>query len=92
MFRVRRDPMWLVLIVVPILVWGLIADAPHRGSYLFWLAASGVLVTLRLMFWLFKRTIGMPVPDSAVRELLDRCAKDGRGEEWILVRFRPKVS
>jgi hypothetical protein len=92
MFRVRRDPIWLWLILLIVAIGGLIAYPEERTFFMYCLAAIAVFLLVRFGFEVFKRIIGTPVPDSAVRELLERCAGEGRYEEWAMVKFRPKVS
>jgi CHAT domain-containing protein len=92
MLRIRRDPIWLVLPAVCLLIWGLLFDPSNRKFYLFWLAMLAVFLISRLVFWLIKRVVRAPVPDSAIQEMLYLCRKDNEEGEWSLVEFRPKVS
>lgn len=92
MFRVRRDPIWILLIVGPVLVWLWFANLDQRG----WVGPSlimlGALIALRLAFWLLANIRRSPVPNSAVKELLARCENAGPDQEWVLVEFRPNLS
>lgn len=86
MIRINRDPIWLLAAACAI---GLVVDPAHSGLYL---AGLGFMVSLRMLSWFIKRLRGSPIPDKAVRELLDRCTKEDHNEEWVLVKFRPGVS
>lgn len=92
MLRIRRDPIWLVLPAVYLLIWGLLFDPSNRKFYLFWLPVLAVFLISRLVFWLIKRAVGTPVPDSAIQEMLYLCRKDNEEGEWSLVEFPPKLS
>lgn len=92
MFRVRRDPFWLLIIAIPALFLASLIDEMGRSFYLLLLAPAMFVVVFRLGFDLLKRLNPSPVPDSVVREMLDLCTRNDRGDDWILVKIPPKVS
>jgi hypothetical protein len=92
MFRVRRDPFWIVYIFGPIVVILFFLDPARRDVYEILLVATGFVLLLRFIFWIYKKITGSPVPDDAVREMIKRCTDDNSDEEWVLVKFRPSVS
>ena len=95
MLRARRDPMWLILPGVVVLVWCVFAYPQHRTYFFILLGVVGFLLVMRLFWWVLRRIMKTPVPDSAVREMLDRCIGEEQplpGDELVLVRFRPRVS
>lgn len=92
MFRVRWDPFWLLVLLVPIAIWGVLAYPKYRAFWVAAVVALGLVVALRLLFEAIKARHPAPVPDSAVRELLQRCTGDDRYERWVLVRFRPGLT
>lgn len=50
------------------------------------------MVVIQAEIWLRNLINPPPVPNTAVRQLLDRCARQGEIEEWILIEFHAKVS
>ncbi|MBP8131441.1 MAG: hypothetical protein KA184_17820 [Candidatus Hydrogenedentes bacterium] len=91
MFRVRRDPIWLLFLMAPLLAAAWVLDPASRGFYIWCVVGLGVFLVLRIAFWLLKKASGTPVPDSAVLELLDRSKNAPHSAEWVLTRFRPAV-
>jgi len=92
MIRVRRDPIWLLLILVPILAWLWFAYPNQRGWLQIVGVGLGIYVVLRVGFWALTLLSRPPVPNSAARELVERCTGEQTEQEWTLVKFRPAVT
>lgn len=92
MFKMRKDPIWLVYIAGLVVALLYFIDPANRSVYLFLLAGVAFFFILRLVFRLLKKTAGSPVPDSAVKEMFNLYLRNTQDEEWILARFSPKVS
>lgn len=92
MIRVRRNPLWLVLILSPFAAWLWFAYPAERTWLGICLIGLSIMVVIQVGFWLLNVINPPPVPSTAVRQLLDCCARQGEDEEWILVEFRPRVS
>jgi hypothetical protein len=88
----KKNPIW-VLIAGVVAALGLMLIDPRRASiYMILLGLSAAGLFLQLVFRVVKKLNPAPVPDSAIREMMEACDTNSSDDDWILIRFRPNVS
>ncbi len=92
MIRIRRDPIWLWLLFLALTVIGLVVLPVQREFFMICLIGVVVGFVVWLSLWLFKHLFLTSVPYRAVLELVDRCCDPWHTDEWVLVKFKPRVS
>jgi len=92
MIRIRQDPIWLWLLFLTLTVAGLVSLPAQREFFITCLAGVAVGLVVWLSLWLLKHLLPVPVPYRAVLDLIDRCCDCRETDEWVLVKFKPRVS
>jgi hypothetical protein len=92
MIRIRRDPIQLLLLFLALTLIGLVLLPVQREFFIICLDGVVVCFVVWLSLWMCKHLFPTPVPYRAVLELLDRCCDPWQTEEWVLVKFKPRVS
>jgi hypothetical protein len=92
MIRIRRDPIWLLLLFLALTVIGIVLLPVQREFFMTCIVGVVACFVVWLSLWLFKHLFPTLVPHRAVLELLDRCCAQWQTDEWVLVKFKPRVS
>ncbi|GEM_PF-3033500 len=90
--KLNFNPKWLMLLGVAGASVGLLVTPEHKTFFLIVLAFGGLFLFLNISMWIRNLMNPPPVPDSAVRLLLKRCAEETDPDEWAIVEFTPQVS
>ncbi len=92
MHLIKKNPIWVSILGIVVALSLLLIDSPRASMYLILLGLSAAGLFLQLVFQLMKQVNPAPVPDSAIREMMEACDTNGSDEDWILIRFHPKIS
>jgi hypothetical protein len=90
MWKAKFGPLWIATPMALLAAWLYLRNPEDDAFWLTMLAFYSVMLFMQLSMFLVARIWPGPVPDDAVRDLLER-SKESR-EDWILVEFEPQLS